>query len=127
MENGTYVLVVEDDADAAEVTSAVVEWLGYRSVCAHRGKDAVRVVREVRPEIVLLDLGLPDALGPDVARALRGAAGFEALSIIAVTGFSAPEMLAAAYAAGIDEVVVKPLTIANLRDALARVRPRTAA
>lgn len=127
MENGKYVLVVEDDADAAEVTCAVVEWLGYRSVVAHRGIDAVRLARELSPEIVLLDLGLPDAPGPDVARALRDGAGVGALSIIAATGFSAPEMLAGAYAAGVDEVVVKPLTIASLRDALARVRQRTAA
>ena len=127
MENGKYVLIVEDDADAAEVTCDVVEWLGYRSVVAHRGKDAIRIAREVSPEIVLLDLGLPDARGPHVARALRDGAGPGALSIIAVTGFSAPEMLEAAYGAGVDDVVVKPVTIASLRDALARARPRTAA
>src|SRR5690242_7506636 len=100
MENGKYVLVVEDDADAAEVTCAVVEWLGYRSVVAHRGKDAIRIARELRPEIVLLDLGLPDAPGADVARALRAGPGLGAFAIVAVTGFSAPELLEAAYAAG---------------------------
>ena len=123
MENGKYVLVVEDDRDSAEVTCDVVEWLGYRSVVAHRGMDAIRLARELGPEIVLLDLGLPDARGSDVARALRDMGA----RIVAITGFSEPERLAAAYAAGVGEVVIKPLTIAGLRDALGRARPRTAA
>lgn len=127
MELGKCVLVVEDDADAAEVTCAVVEWLGYRSVVAHRGKDAIRLAHELRPEIVLLDLGLPDAPGADVARALRDTAELEPLAIIAVTGFSAPELLAEGYAAGVDDIVIKPLAIATLGAALARARTRTAA
>src|SRR5690348_11109989 len=94
MENGKYVLVVEDDADSAEVTCDVVEWLGYRSVVAHRGNDAIRIARELRPEVVLLDLGLPDARGADVARALRDGLGLGAFSIVAVTGFSEPDQLA---------------------------------
>lgn len=127
METGKYVLVVEDDHDAAEVTATVLEWLGHRCRVVHTAGDALRALHEHEPAIVLLDLGLPDGPGADVARALRQRPGGEAVAVIATTGFSDEARFREAVDAGVDDILIKPLTIAMVADALARVRRPVAA
>lgn len=120
------VLVVEDEPTIARVHAAYVERVpGFAVVAtAHTARDAVRLATEHRPDLVLLDLGLPDAGGLDVLRELRdreaGTPGRRSVDVIAVTGQREAETVRAAVSRGVVQYVVKPFAFAALREKLER-------
>lgn len=114
------VLVVEDDLDAAEVMCLVIESLGHECRVAHCGRDAMQVVRELQPQIVMIDLGLPDQSGFELARSLRDGPNGASLHLVAVTGYGDASRPERARAAGFDDYVVKPVLIATIAQAIAR-------
>jgi DNA-binding response OmpR family regulator len=115
------VVVVDDDADAASVLKDMLEMDGYQVHVAHDGAQALALVAEHRPDGVLLDLGLPDVDGLEVARRLRDQEGPQ-LVIVAVTGRSSEDDRRDADAAGIDYMMVKPVDM----QLLARIFPPVA-
>lgn len=103
------VLVVDDDRDAVLTLTALLRDEGYGTRGAYRGKDVLDLVREYAPHAVLLDIGMPDLNGYDVARKIRLRYGEDqGPLLIAVTGWnkSADKMLA--QMAGFDHHVGKP-------------------
>ena len=102
------IVVVDDDVDAAEVLKDLLELDGYRVWVAHDASQALTLVAQHQPDGVLLDLGLPDMDGLEVAQRLRAQEGAK-LVLVAVTGRGSEEDRMAADAAGIDYVMVKPL------------------
>jgi DNA-binding response OmpR family regulator len=119
------VLVVEDDMDAAEVLSIVIENLGHTCAVAHGGRDAIRLAATFDPEVVLLDIGLPDLDGLSLARALRVGVSRGAY-LVGLSGYGDPADHARASAAGLDRYLVKPLHIATIAAAIASATPRRA-
>lgn len=102
------VLVVDDDPDNAEVVAELLELEGYETQFALDGKAAIAVAKSFRPGAILLDVGLPDMSGYDVARQLRQEPSLSGVMLIALTGFSGPEREQEARAAGFDHQQVKP-------------------
>jgi PAS domain S-box-containing protein len=101
------ILVVEDNEDARESLRVVLAQRGQRVRVAHDGQDAIEQARAQVPEVALIDIGLPDIDGYEVARAIRALPGGAGIRLIALTGFSAqPERSAAA---GFDAHLVKPI------------------
>lgn len=113
------VLVVDDNRDAAESMRMLLQVLGHETRAAFDGRDAVAIATEYRPEVVLLDLGMPGMDGYELARALRGLPGFEHVTLVALTGFGSEEHRLRTIEAGIDRHLVKPVEIAALQHALA--------
>ncbi len=111
------VVIVEDDPDACEALKALVEFDGYRVRTAASAAQAKAIIAEHPPLCVILDLGLPDASGIDLAQSLRATLG-STLVMIAVTGSSALEDQLAAEAAGVDYLLHKPLDIDRFRSIL---------
>jgi len=111
------VLVVDDNEDAATMLSMLLETEGVQSEAVHRGAEVLPAVERVRPQLLLLDLGLPDISGYEVAERLRQA-GHGELMIVALTGFSHDSARARVRAAGFDAHAVKPLSITQLRQLL---------
>jgi len=103
------VLVVDDNIDSAEVLGTLLEQLGHEVFVAYTGARAIEVAHERRPDVVLLDLALPDVSGYDVARRLRADAHLAGLRIIGVSGFGGDEHRKRALEAGIEEYMVKPV------------------
>jgi PAS domain S-box-containing protein len=103
------VLVVDDNVDAAESAAMLLRFLGHEVAMAHDGFAALEMVRDFRPEIVLLDLGLPGMSGYDVARTLRALPENKGLVIAAVTGYGQEEDRRRSKEAGIDYHLTKPL------------------
>ena len=122
------VLVVDDQADCAEVVSVLLTIMGYECQSAGSGTEALSQAETFEPDVMLLDLGLPDVSGYEVARELRRRAGRRPLTIAAVTGISHPDVRARTHAAGFDQHLVKPADAAKLRHVMyiADLRARSA-
>jgi CheY-like chemotaxis protein len=102
------VLVVDDYPDAAEVSAMLLELFGHDCRTAMTGEDALVQAAAFDPDIVILDIGLPDISGYDVARTLRAQHRDRPLYLAAVTGWGQPEDRVRALAAGFDVHVLKP-------------------
>jgi len=116
------VLVIEDNVDAAEMLGSLVELEGHLVKIAHDGATGIRIARELCPDIVLCDLGLPDISGYDVARELRRDESLRSVRLVALSGYAAPEDVARARAAGFDQHLAKPVGLDRLRTVLEPAR-----
>ncbi|HET9485432.1 MAG TPA: hybrid sensor histidine kinase/response regulator, partial [Xanthomonadales bacterium] len=85
------ILVVDDNRDAAETLQALLACEGHEVAIAHTGHAAIARAAEFAPDLVLLDIGLPDIDGYEVAKRLRAASGGAPLSLVALTGYGRPE------------------------------------
>ena len=102
------VLVVDDYPDSAETTCALLSLLGHECRFATCGRDALIEAAQFVPDICILDIGLPDLSGFELARQLRSQMIGRSLFLAAVTGWGQPEDRAKAFAAGFDHHVLKP-------------------
>jgi len=108
------ILVVDDNIDSAEVLGTLLEHMGHEVFVAYTGARALEVAQERRPDIVLLDLALPDVSGFDVARRMREDAGLAGTRIVGLTGFGSDEHRRRAREAGLDDYLVKPVDAEQL-------------
>lgn len=116
------VLIVEDDDDSREMLGEWVSALGHRQVGAANAEEALRHALASRPDLALIDLGLPDIDGYEVARRLRAAAG-PSIRLVALTGYSDGVSRQTANQAGFDDFVVKPVMPEVLEGLLAANPP----
>lgn len=116
---GMRVLVVEDNMLARETTGSLLETYGYDVQLADSGARAIAQLEEFNPDVVLLDIGLPDMNGYQIARHIRSLPGGSDLLLVAVSGYGYAEDLAQSQEAGFDHHLVKPFIYAPLRDLLA--------
>jgi signal transduction histidine kinase/CheY-like chemotaxis protein len=114
------VLVVDDSPDAAETLRDVLELSGHAVSIARDGAEALRLVAELEPDVVLCDIGLPGMSGYDVARAVRGRASGRAPVLVAITGYGRDEDRQRAAEAGFDAHLTKPVDLARLEALLSR-------
>lgn len=103
------ILIVDDNEEAAKALARLLEFRGHRIYVAHSGKEAIENTRLFKPEIILLDIGLPDMSGHDVARRLRES-GVHA-KLIAVTGYGQEDDRISSEEAGFDHHLVKPVSL----------------
>jgi CheY-like chemotaxis protein len=104
---GLSVLVVDDNRDSAEMLQVLLGMLGHSVSVAHTGRAALESVANTNPHVVLLDIGLPDMTGYDVAREIR-ASGAAPVRLVALTGWGREEGGEAAAEAGFDQYITKP-------------------
>jgi CheY-like chemotaxis protein len=112
------VLVVDDNVDAASMLDLLLRSLGHETRVAHDGITALRAAQEFRPDVVLLDIGMPDIDGYEVARRLRGLANLRRMRIVAVTGWGQDADRKRSMEAGFDLHLVKPVDAKELSHAL---------
>jgi signal transduction histidine kinase len=114
-----HVLIVEDNRDAREGLRLLLESWGHRVEEAADGQGGVERALEVKPDVALIDVGLPGLDGYAVARAIRSGPGGEGVRLVAVTGYGQPEAIQRAREAGFTEHLVKPIDPDTLRCLLA--------
>jgi CheY-like chemotaxis protein len=110
------VLVVDDNRDAAGSLATLVGALGHEVREAYTGASALEAVPSFRPDLIVLDIGLPDMDGYEAARRIRDLPGGREARIVAASGYGEPA--GAAREAGMDAYFVKPLQLAELQQAL---------
>ena len=107
-------LIVDDNRDAADSLGMLLRTTGHEIRTAYDGLEALQVASEFRPEVVLLDIGLPKIDGHEVAQRLRREPWGRRMCLIAVTGWSDESDRARSRAAGFDHHLVKPLDTGHL-------------
>lgn len=112
------ILVVDDNRDAAETLGALLEALGATVTVAHSGQAALESLATFTPDAVLLDIGMPDMDGYEVARRLRAMPSLARTVVIALTGWGQDQDVRHSRGAGFDHHMVKPPDIDRLRELL---------
>jgi len=115
---GLHVLVVEDNEDGRESLRELLEIWGYQVSVAGSGPEGVEMAFSVRPEVALIDIGLPGLDGNEVARRIRSVLGADEMSLIAMTGYGQPDDRRRALQAGFDCYLIKPVDPAMLSQLL---------
>jgi signal transduction histidine kinase/ActR/RegA family two-component response regulator len=108
------ILVVDDNQDAADSLALVLRLMGHEVHVCHDGAGALAATREFRPEVVLLDIGLPEMDGYEVARRLRAAPELNDMLLVAITGYGQEQDLRRSREVGFDHHLVKPVDPAML-------------
>jgi CheY-like chemotaxis protein len=118
VERPRLVLIAEDDADNRQGYAEYLSYLGYRVALATTGPEALSRTRELRPDLLLLDLALPDMDGWEVARHVRADPATEHTRIIAWSACVFPDDVARATAAGCDLFLDKPCLPTRVAEAI---------
>lgn len=103
------VLVVEDEADSMELVQGLLSYSGIPSFGAMSGEEALAVVEEMSPNLIILDLALPGLDGWGVLRELKSHKSLSRVPCVAITAFHTPELAEQAIAAGFDAYFAKPI------------------
>jgi CheY-like chemotaxis protein len=111
---GARILVADDNPDAAESLAALLAFHGYQVQFVHDGESALQALETFRPDVALLDIGMPKLDGYDVARRARQTSWGAKLKLIALTGWGHDQDRRDALAAGFDRHFVKPVAIEEL-------------
>ena len=119
-------IVVDDNVDGANILVKLLSRQGYVARAAYHGDEAVPVMRETKPDVVFLDIGLPGKDGYAIAEEVRRDPDLQGTFLVALTGYGQDEDRERAHRAGFDVHLLKPLSIAALKSVLARIADRDA-
>ncbi|MEO5985618.1 MAG: response regulator [Candidatus Limnocylindria bacterium] len=113
------ILIVDDNRDAADALAGLLELDGNDVHVAHDGDVALAMAEELRPQVILLDIGLPSLNGYEVAERIRATEWGASILLLALTGWGHPDDRAKTERAGFDEHLIKPVEIDTLTELLA--------
>lgn len=114
------VLVVDDDEDGREAVARFLQLKGHEVRIARNGREALELAAGFRPDVVLLDIAMPELDGYEVCSRLRGLPRTSEAAIFAMAGFGSAEHRIRATRAGFDGYLVKPLDFSLLLEMLVR-------
>lgn len=112
------VLIVDDNVDAAEALALTLKLEGHETESVHSSREVLKRIDSFRPEVILLDIGLPEMNGYELAREIRSRTHLNGLRLIALTGYGQADDRRLALQAGFDEHLVKPVDFDDLSSAL---------
>jgi len=118
------ILVVDDNEDGAELLKMMLELDGYLVGKANSGQQAIEMAQSTPPDVILMDIGLPDMDGYEATRRIREHAGGEGIVIVALTGLGHDEARRRTAEAGMQDHMVKPVDLNALRKYLSKLRER---
>lgn len=115
------VLIVEDNTDAAESLAMLLELYGHEAQLANSGSAALAAAGAMVPDAMIVDIGLPDMDGYEVARRVRSEPVLAGVLLVALTGYGREEDRQEAIAAGFDRHLVKPVNPDLLKELLGQI------
>ncbi len=115
---GRRIVVVDDNSDLQELLAMSIESWGHQVECASHGVEGLELIERSRPEVAVVDIGLPGIDGYEIARRVRADASMKETMLVALTGYGSREQQAEALAAGFDAVLVKPVEAQELKQIL---------
>jgi CheY-like chemotaxis protein len=114
------ILIADDNTDAADTLSTLLEVMGHSVLYVHDGESAVRAAADFDPQLVLLDIGMPKLNGYEACQRIRTSRGGEARVLAALTGWGQAHDVKAAAEAGFDRHVTKPIDMGALSQLIRR-------
>jgi signal transduction histidine kinase len=117
---GLQVLVVDDNKDAADMLQLLLKEAGHEAATAFSAREALELAARLHPEVVFLDIGLPDMDGYALAHRLRALPGMRGATLIALTGYGQPQDRQHAADAGFDHHLAKPARLGDVVRVLAQ-------
>jgi len=115
------IVIADDNRDAADSLAMLLQMDGHQVSVAHNGAGALNIVEAMDPQIAVLDIGMPDMNGYQVAQRIRSSARSGSIVLVALTGWGQAQDLARAKAAGFDHHLVKPAEPEALRSLITRI------
>ena len=116
------ILIVDDNQDAADTLGMALEMFGCETRIVHSAADALALAPGFTPQVALLDIGLPDMTGYELARRLRRLPGWQRVTLIAATGWGQEKDRQLAFDAGFDHHLTKPIDLERVQQLLAAER-----
>jgi CheY-like chemotaxis protein len=116
------VLIVDDNEDSANSLALILKLGGHETASVYTAADALQHAATFRPDVVLLDIGLPGMDGYEVAQRMRELPGLRDIRLVAVTGYGRSDDRLRARDAGFDDHLTKPVEFAVLERTLAGIR-----
>ncbi len=120
------ILIVEDNDDAREMLRTLLDLAGHETHEAADGLEGLRLATELKPQVALIDLGLPGLDGLELASRIRAMPGTATMELVALTGYGQMQDRQRTRAAGFDQHVVKPVDPETLEKVLAAAAQRAA-
>jgi two-component system CheB/CheR fusion protein len=117
-QNSCRIVIIEDNPDARETLELLLQDDGYEVASADSGHKGLALIEEFKPDVAIIDIGLPGMDGYSVARSIRSSSSGTRMFLIALTGFGQLEDRKAAQAAGFNRHLTKPVKLAELEELL---------
>lgn len=115
------ILIADDNIDAADTFSMLLDALGHNSAVAHNGHAAVELARKYRPDVAFLDIGMPGMNGYEVAMAIRNISAIADVTLVALTGWGSEQDRSMSKKAGFDHHLTKPVDIKVIETLLSEI------
>jgi CheY-like chemotaxis protein len=112
------IVIADDDQDTADSLKVLLELDGHEVYATQDGEGAIQLARTLKPDFLLLDIGMPKRNGYDVAQYIRSQPWGRELRLVAITGWGQPEDRSRAFKAGFDYHLTKPVALDVLGDVL---------
>ncbi len=117
----TTILIVDDDYMSRELLQAHMENAGYQVLLANGGNKALAIAASEHPDVILMDVRMPDLTGYEVCAILKGKDNTRTIPVLLMTALDTPQTIAAGTEAGADGFVSKPFDVSNLFSQISRV------
>jgi CheY-like chemotaxis protein len=108
------ILIVEDNMDTYELVRFILEKNGFETLLAMNGRDGVNAARKQRPDLIIMDLSMPEMDGWTATRLIKGNHATSVIPLIALTAHALPSDRKRAFDAGCDEYISKPMDLLDL-------------
>lgn len=116
--NQQKILIVEDEADTAEMLAEMVSLSGYQAECTYGGKSAINMLTNLNPDLVLLDIVMPGISGLDVLNFMRSDPRLHNIPVIIISSNSLPADKQMCMEAGANDYLTKPVSFTDLKEAI---------
>jgi len=103
-----HILIVEDNEDNCVLIEKILNYYGYKTSIAPTGKAALELCSLSKPDLILMDLSLPDIDGIELTNILRSSYGFQKIPIVALTAHALPALYCNTQEMGLDDILTKP-------------------
>ena len=110
------ILIVEDNMDTYELVRFILEKNGFETFLAMNGRDGVNAANKQQPDLIIMDLSMPEMDGWTAMRLIKGNATTSSIPMIALTAHALPSDRKRAFDAGCDEYITKPMDLLDLLD-----------
>lgn len=112
------VMIIEDEPDAAELFAEMIRLNGYRVIKTYTSTPAMTLIAQERPDLILLDIMMPDVSGLEVLRYMRGTAELASIPVVVVSAKATPADIRMGLEAGASVYLTKPVSYLDLKNAV---------